>query len=92
MHLTDLQDTQTAGLPTATDAEAPERFVCPVTHLHSTRYPFVAISGCGHVFSDRAIKQVAASFCTLKSMWLQTKWSHMSMVVSCHTTIDMEQL
>lgn len=63
VHLTDLQDTQTAGLPTATDAEAPERFVCPVTHLHSTRYPFVAISECGHVFSDRAIKQMTDLSC-----------------------------
>ena len=47
--------------PTAADAEGMERFVCPVTHLHSTRYPFVAISSCGHVVSERAVKQVSSS-------------------------------
>ena len=67
VHLTEHQDKQTAKRPTATDAEAAERFVCPVTHLHTTRYPFVAISSCGHVFSDRAIKQVTLQ---TTSLWL----------------------
>lgn len=46
--------------PTTTDAEVVERFICPVTQLHSTRYPFVALASCGHVFSDRAVKQVCS--------------------------------
>lgn len=60
VHLAEQHD-QDGDQPTAADAEAAERFICPVTHLHSTRYPFVALSTCGHVFSDRAVKQVCCS-------------------------------
>ena len=60
VHLTEQADL-VGQQPTTTDAEMLERFICPVTHLHSTRYPFVAISSCGHVFSDRAVKQVCSS-------------------------------
>ena len=33
-------------------------YVCPVTDLPCTRYPFVALPSCGHGFSGRAIAQV----------------------------------
>lgn len=41
------------------DAECSAHYVCPITHLSCLRYPFVAISKCGHAFSDRALKQVS---------------------------------
>lgn len=63
VHLTEVSARPAAERPTATDAEAAERFVCPVTHLHSTSYPFVAITACGHVFSDRAVKQMSDLSC-----------------------------
>ena len=58
VYLTETTDGAAAQQPTRADDEAAERFVCPVTLLPATRYPFVAISSCGHVFSDRAMKQV----------------------------------
>ena len=51
-------DTDQADCPVSADVEQSARFVCPITHLSCLRYPFVAISKCGHAFSDRAIKQV----------------------------------
>lgn len=63
VYLTDTTDTAIAQQPTRADDEAAERFVCPVTHLPATRYPFVAISSCGHVFSDRAMKQMNDASC-----------------------------
>lgn len=32
-------------------------YVCPVTDLPCTRYPFVALPSCGHAFSSRAVAQ-----------------------------------
>ncbi|KAL3131040.1 hypothetical protein ABBQ38_000358 [Trebouxia sp. C0009 RCD-2024] len=62
VHLTEHADL-VGQQPTTTDAEVVERFICPVTQLHSTRYPFVAIASCGHVFSDRAVKQMTDCCC-----------------------------
>lgn len=42
------------------------RFMCPVTMLPCDRYPTSAISTCGHVFSDRALRQVMPSTCNVR--------------------------
>ncbi len=34
------------------------RFVCPITGSLCEQVPFSALATCGHVFSDRAIRQV----------------------------------
>jgi hypothetical protein len=41
------------------EASARTPFMCPVTDLPCTRYPFAALATCGHVFSCRAIAQVS---------------------------------
>ncbi|CAL8463661.1 g3195 [Coccomyxa elongata] len=38
-------------------------YMCPLTELPCTKYPFVALPSCGHVFSSRAVKQMTDSQC-----------------------------
>ena len=43
----------------ATGSAGSAGFVCPVTDLDPARgYPFVALPGCGHTLSERALRQV----------------------------------
>lgn len=41
------------------EPELPAPFTCPITHLRCDRHPFAALRPCGHVFSERALKELA---------------------------------
>ncbi len=42
------------------DPELPAPYTCPITHLRCDRHPFAALRPCGHVFSERALKELAS--------------------------------
>jgi hypothetical protein len=42
------------------DPLLPAPFCCPITQLRCDVYPFAALRPCGHVFSERALKEAAA--------------------------------
>jgi len=48
------------------DSHTIPRFKCPVTGLISNgHYPFVALKGCGHCFSEKALKLTAETKCVV---------------------------
>ena len=47
-------ETDTAG---GADAEVPAPYSCPIAHVRCDRLPFVALATCGHVLSERALKE-----------------------------------
>ncbi len=54
--------------PTPREADGqPALFRCPITDLPCDRYPFVALPSCGHVFSERAQREMADGMCSLCS-------------------------
>lgn len=77
-HLQSLRDVFAVHLvPGAVDTAAADagsraapRYVCPVTELPCTSYPFAALPACGHAFSSRAIAQVCSSPPALASLRL----------------------
>jgi hypothetical protein len=57
VHLMPAAGQTNAGNSAGSRGAAP-RFMCPVTELPCTSYPFAALPACGHAFSSRAIAQV----------------------------------
>lgn len=41
------------------DHEQPAPFTCPLTQLRCDRHAFAALRPCGHIFSERALKELA---------------------------------
>ena len=58
VHLTSPGASLAAAPSSAACRAAPSRFMCPITELPCTSYPFAALPACGHAFSSRAIAQV----------------------------------
>lgn len=54
--------------PETEGGEPAAPFRCPVTDLPCDRYPFVALATCGHVFSERAQRQMADGTCSICSV------------------------
>ena len=55
-----------AAAPAAAEADgsgegAAAPYRCPITDLPCDKFPFVALAGCGHVFSERAQREMAAA-------------------------------
>lgn len=57
-------DSAAAG-PASPQVEGAVPLACPITDLPCDRYPFVALPGCGHVFSERAVKEIRDGTCAL---------------------------
>lgn len=51
---------QQPATQSSSDGGSSSVFECPVTQLPCERAPFAALPACGHVLSDRAIRQVRA--------------------------------
>ncbi|KAL4451962.1 hypothetical protein ABPG75_007624 [Micractinium tetrahymenae] len=41
------------------DPDLPAPYTCPLTHLRCDRHAFAALRPCGHIFSERALKELA---------------------------------
>lgn len=67
MHLDRPQDGSSAAAPPQPGGCAPSStpFACPITDLPCDRYPFCALATCGHVFSERAVKEMRDGTCSL---------------------------
>ena len=58
---TDAAPAVTTGGNGEADPMLPAPYSCPVTFLRCDRYPFSALTPCGHVFADRALKEATSS-------------------------------
>ncbi|GMH36185.1 hypothetical protein BSKO_04053 [Bryopsis sp. KO-2023] len=70
--------------------ESPEEmvFVCPITDLTCLRSQFSALATCGHVMSDRALKQITDNMCSVCS----TPFKHESVIPINGTKEQVEAL
>ncbi|GAB4819269.1 hypothetical protein N2152v2_006315 [Parachlorella kessleri] len=56
---------QEQATPPETDASQQAVYRCPITDLPCDSYPFVALATCGHVFSERAQREMKDGTCSL---------------------------